>query len=225
MLEYILINTVILTSAIVPHRISQPTGDILANSCKEFIVISADGYTNVRSTPEITKNTINIVGVLITGTKIEISTKDRDWIKINLPIPGFISKGQITSISCNKSTALLMKVGLPTVTQLGKQAAQGNYQAAKTLIKISRGTDGILSEFYGFTIADWADKNPTFLISMLKEESAYIYEPFLYLLSYEMGKSQRRKNFEKNLAKLLPGNPMINFLNKVILDEALNSID
>lgn len=211
MLKNILVTTIILSTTLVPQETTQVTKDVVANSCKELTVTAMDGYANVRSTAEVTMKTKNIVGVLVTGTKIKPLSKDRDWVKINLPITGFISQNQITDISCDRSRALLMETGLPTITRLVKQAIKNNFQAAETLVKIANSTDGFVSEFYGFEITRWAEKNPVFLISILKKEPSSIYQPFLYLLSFELGKSQKRKDFEKVLAKLPSNNPIIQY--------------
>ena len=213
MLKNILITTIIiLSSTLVSQKTPQSTKDVLANSCQEFTVTSIDGYANVHSTSEVRKNTANIVGVLVTGTKIKITGKDRDWVKINLPITGFISRSQIANISCDDSMKLLMKTGVETIARLGNQATQNNSQAAQTLIRIANNsTDGAISEFYSFTIADWADKNPVFLISMLKKEPVYIYKPFLRLLNFETGAPHERENFEKILAKLPLNDPIAKY--------------
>ena len=212
MLKNVLITTILLSSTLVSQKTPQSTEDVLANSCKEFTVTAIDGYANVRSTSEVRKNTVNIVGVLVTGTKIKITGKDGNWAKINLPITGFISRSQITNISCDDAMKLLMKTGVETIARLGSQATQNNSQAAQTLIRIANnGTDGAISEFYSFTIANWADKNPVFLISMLKKEPIYIYKPFLRLLNFETGTPHERENFERTLAKLPLNDPIAKY--------------
>lgn len=183
---------------------TQPT---LANSCQKWTVTSADGYANVRSTAQV--NTENIVGTLATGTGIEPANQGQRWLQIRLPLTGWIASSQIAQISCDDAVKLLFDKGLPTITHLGKQAAQKDQQAAETVVKMASSVDGVTAETYAVTVATWAAQNPSFMVSILQQQSATIRRAFLDSLDFGLGETPEKEKFEKFLTQLPPNNLIV----------------
>ncbi len=179
--------------------VTQPA---FANSCQKWAVTAADGYANVRSTAQVKEE--NIVGTLATGTGIEPVSHHQRWLQIRSPLTGWIAGSQIAQISCDDAVKLLFDKGLPTITRLGKQAAQKNQQAAETVIKMAPSVDGVTAEAYAVAVATLAAQNPTFMVSILQQQSSTIRRAFLNSLDFGLGESPERQNFEKFLTQLPP---------------------
>jgi hypothetical protein len=180
-----------------------------AYSCEKWTITSNDGYVNIRSIPKVN---MNIVGVLITGTGIEFESKNQTWVQIDSPVRGWIAKNQISKLSCNDSIKLLIKTGFPKINSLGKQAIQNDSQSAKILVKLASTVDGLTAEVYSNTVANWANQNPLFLISILKEEqSLATCQAFLNSLHFGLGKSSARGKFEKSLITLSSNSSMVKY--------------
>lgn len=73
---------------------------------------------------------------------------------------------------------------------------------------MSRGVDGIVAEVYAEAIAKWASYNPSFLISVLEQQSQTIRKAVLSFLDFGfgIGKSPERQKFELFLEKLSSNN-------------------
>ena len=179
----------------------------LANSCQKWAVTATDGYTNVRSTTQVKVD--NIVGTLATGAGIEPESQHQRWVQIRSPFAGWIAGSQIAKISCDEAVKLLVETGLPTITRLAEQAAQSNSQAAETVVKMAPGVDGVTAEAYAVAVATWAAQNPTFMVSILQQQSSTIRHAFLDSLDLGLGESPERQNFEKFLTQLPPDNLIV----------------
>ena len=183
------------------------TQNAWADSCQKLTVISPDGYANVRSLPEI--NT-NIIGALTTGTGVQTGSEQKQrWIKLNSPILGWIAKSQIKLLPCDDSIQLLIETGLPTISRLTQQAINNNLSSAETLVNLSIGVDGLTAEAYAITIANWANQNPSFLISVLEKQSSTIRRAFLGSLYFGLGESGARENFTQIVNQLPLDNPVL----------------
>ncbi len=200
MLRIKLVTVLVSCSALV----TQP---VFANSCQKWTVTAADGYANVRSTAQVKEE--NIVGTLATGTGIEPVSQDRRWLEIRSPLTGWIASSQIAQISCDDAVKLLVDKGLPTIARLGEQAAQENQQAAATVIKMAPSVDGVTAEAYAVAVATWAAQNPSFMVSILQQQSSTIRHAFLDSLDFGLGESPERQNFENFLTQLPPDNLIV----------------
>lgn len=186
--------------------VTKPT---YADSCQKLAVISIDGYSNVRSEPNINKD--NIVGTLATGTGVQQLRQNQQWVEINVPINGWIANNQIAEISCDAATKTLIDLGLPTISTLSNRAIQGDSKAAKTIIKMALGVDGITAEAYAIEISNWAIQNPNSMISNLEQQPWEIRRSFLDSLNFGLGNEQssERSIFEDFLNKLSQDHPIV----------------
>jgi hypothetical protein len=179
------------------------------NSCQKFFVSAPDGYVNIRSSAAIKLN--NIVATLPTGSSIELSQRRQRWLKIKSPLSGWLVGNQISRISCDAGTDLLLKTGIPAIGKLAKQAELGDSKAAEALLKMSPHVDGVVAEAHGEAIAGWAENNPRFLVSLLDRQTPAIRRAALSSLDFGLGavtNSQRRK-FETFLQQLPRSNPTL----------------
>jgi hypothetical protein len=180
-----------------------------SNTCQKFFVTTKDGYVNVRSSPQV--QTGNLLAALPSGSSVEISQRHQGWLKIKFPLSGWLAGNQISRISCDAGRELLMNLGIPTISQLGKKAQLGDKQAAETLIKMSPYLDGVVEEAYAGVIAQWANQNPSFLVSLLDRENPSVRQAVLSSLDFGLGvmNSPERQKFEKFLKSLSPANPTL----------------
>jgi hypothetical protein len=211
MIKNIALTALILCSSLVGQSTIASTQTTSANACKKWTITAVDGYANVRSTPKVRINNANVVGILVTGTGVRFSRKNRNWVSVDSPVAGWLSRSQITQLSCDASIRLLLKTGLPTITKLGTQASRNNTRSAITLIKIAPGVDGVVAETYGVAITDWAKQNPQFLVSTLRKQPSSVYQPFLDSLKAWLSQPQAKKDFEEVLNQLPSSHPMVKY--------------
>jgi hypothetical protein len=180
----------------------------LADSCQKSVVVSRDGYINVRSSPQIRKD--NIIGTLPIGLSFEQIHLRHGWINIRAPLSGWIKDSQVSKLSCDAATKLLLEEGLFTISRFGKQAIAGNLTSAEIFLRMPQSLDGFVAEAYLISVTDWASQNPSFLVSVLQRQSSVIRHSILDDLNTGLGdkKSPQRIKFEQFL-KTLPGNHII----------------
>ncbi|WP_220186628.1 hypothetical protein [Nostoc sp. ATCC 53789] len=180
-----------------------------SDTCQKFFVTTKDGYVNIRSSSQV--KTGNILATLPSGSSVQISQHRQRWLKINFPLSGWLIRNQISRISCDAGRDLLMNLGLPTMTKLGKKSQLGDEKAAEILVKMSPYLDGVSEEVYAGVIAEWANQNPNFLVSILNRENLSIRQSVLSSLDFGLGviNSPERQNFETFLQHLSPQNPTL----------------
>ena len=180
----------------------------LADSCQKFVVFSRDGYVNVRSSPQVKKN--NIVGTLPIGMSFEQVGWRYSWVNIRRPIFGWIKDSQISRLSCDAATKLLLEDGLSAISRFGQQATGGNVTAAEIFLRMAQGLDGIVAETYLTLLTDFVAQNPAFFVSVLQQQSSFIRQAVLEGLNTELGmqESPEHLKFERFLKKL-PANHII----------------
>ncbi len=176
---------------------------VVAESCQNFFVTAPDGYVNIRSYPQIQGN--NVIATLPSGSSVQLSERHQKWLKIKLPLAGWLAGSQISRISCDQGRDLLIELGLPTIIKLGKKAAIGYQKDAETLVKMSAYIDGIVEENYARVIVQWANKNPKFLVAILDYQSPTIRRAVLSSLDFGLGtNTNERQNFEKFMQNISP---------------------
>jgi hypothetical protein len=176
---------------------------VVAESCQKFFVTATDGYVNIRSSPQIQGN--NVIATLPSGSSVQLSERHQKWLKIKLPLAGWLAGSQISRISCDQGRDLLIELGLPTIIKLGKKAAIGYQKDAETLVKMSAYIDGIVEENYARVIVQWANKNPKFLVAILDYQSPTIRRAVLSSLDFGLGtNTNERQNFEKFMQNISP---------------------
>jgi len=174
-----------------------------AESCQKFFVTARDGYVNIRSYPQIQGN--NVIATLPSGSSVQLSERYQKWLKIKLPLAGWLAGSQISRISCDQGRDLLIELGLPTIIKLGKKAANGYQKDAETLVKMSPYIDGIVEENYATVIVQWANQNPKFLVAILDRQSPTIRQAVLSSLDFGLGtNTNERQNFEKFMQNISP---------------------
>ncbi|MEB3191762.1 MAG: hypothetical protein VKL42_15590 [Snowella sp.] len=174
-----------------------------AESCQKFFVTATDGYVNIRSYPQIQGN--NVIATLPSGSSVQLSEGHQKWLKIKLPLAGWLAGSQISRISCDQGRDLLIELGLPTIIKLGKKAANGYQKDAETLVKMSLYIDGIVEENYATVIVQWANQNPKFLVAILDRQSPTIRRAVLSSLDFGLGtNTNERKNLEKFMQNISP---------------------
>jgi hypothetical protein len=176
---------------------------VVAESCQKFFVTATDGYVNIRSSPQIQGN--NVIATLPSGSSVQLSERHQKWLKIKLPLAGWLAGSQISRISCDQGRDLLIELGLPTIIKLGKKAAIGYQKDAETLVKMSAYIDGIVEENYATVIVQWANQNPKFLVAILDYQSPTIRRAVLSSLDFGLGtNTNERQNFEKFMQNISP---------------------
>jgi hypothetical protein len=172
-------------------------------SCQKFFVTATDGYVNIRSYPQIQGN--NVIATLPSGSSVQLSEGHQKWLKIKLPLAGWLAGSQISRISCDQGRDLLIELGLPTIIKLGNKAANGYQKDAETLVKMSAYIDGIVEENYATVIVQWANQNPKFLVAILDYQSPTIRRAVLSSLDFGLGtNTNERQNFEKFMQNISP---------------------
>ena len=111
---------------------------------------------------------------------------------------------QVGKVSCEKANDLLYQVGYPAISNLSKKAIQGDRLAAETLIKMSKAMDGVAAEIYAESITNFANQNPNFLLSVLKQQSSSNRQMALQLIDFGLGigNSSERQKFEAIIIQL-----------------------
>lgn len=176
---------------------------VVAESCQKFFVTATDGYVNIRSSPQIQGN--NVIATLPSGSSVQLSERHQKWLKIKLPLAGWLAGSQISRISCDQGRDLLIELGLPTIIKLGNKAANGYQKDAETLVKMSAYIDGIVEENYATVIVQWANQNPKFLVAILDYQSPTIRRAVLSSLDFGLGtNTNERQNFEKFMQNISP---------------------
>jgi hypothetical protein len=180
----------------------------LADSCQKSVVVSRDGYANVRSSPQVKKD--NIVGTLPIGLSFKQVRLRHGWVNIRAPLLGWIKKNQVSILSCDAATKLLREEGLSAISRFGKQAIAGNLMSAEIFLRMAQGLDGFVAEAYLSVVTDWASQNPSFLLSVLQKQSPMIRHSVLNDLNTGLGtkESPERIRFEQ-LLQTLPKNHII----------------
>ncbi|MCU0535731.1 MAG: SH3 domain-containing protein [Hydrococcus sp. Prado102] len=180
-----------------------------SHTCQKFFVTTQDGYVNVRSSPQV--QTGNLLATLPSGSSVEIIQRRQGWLKIKSPLSGWLAGNQVSRISCDAGRDLLMNLGLPTISRLGKKTQQGDKKAAETLVKMSPYVDGVSAEVYAGVIAQWASQNPSFLVSILDREIPSIRQAVLSSLDFGLGvmNSPERQKFENFIQRLSSQNPTL----------------
>ncbi len=181
----------------------------LADSCQKSVVVSRDGYVNVRSSPQVIKD--NVIGTLPIGLSFEqIRPPYYGWVNIRTPFFGWIKDSQVSTLSCDAATKLLLEEGLDTISRFGKQAITGNLTSAEIFLRMAQGLDGFVAEVYLSSVTDWASQNPSLLVSVLQRQSSVIRQSVLDTLNTGLGtkESPERIQFEQFL-KTLPTNHII----------------
>ncbi|MFM7440376.1 MAG: hypothetical protein ACKO2V_17560 [Snowella sp.] len=181
---------------------------VLADSCQKSVVVSRDGYANVRSSPQVKKD--NIIGTLPIGLSFEQVRLRNGWVNIRTPLSGWIKDSQVSKLSCDAATKLLLEEGLSAISRFGKQAIAGDSTSAEIFLRMAQNLDGIVAETYLTSLTDWASQNPSFLVSVLQQQSSIIRSSVLDDLNAGLGlkKSPERVNFEQFL-KTLSANHLI----------------
>ncbi|CCI27065.1 exported hypothetical protein [Microcystis aeruginosa PCC 9809] len=180
----------------------------LADSCQKSVVISRDGYANIRSSPQVKKH--NIIGTLPIGMSFEQISLRYGWVNIRTPVSGWIKESQTSRMSCDAATKLLLENGLSAISRFGKQAITGNLTAAEIFLRMAQGLDGVVAETYLISLTDFVSQNPAFFVSVLQQQSLVIRQAVLDELNTGLGtkKSPERLKFE-NFLKKLPENHII----------------
>jgi hypothetical protein len=180
----------------------------IAETCQKTVVVSQDGYANVRYSPRTRKD--NVIGTLPLGVSLEPVSRRSGWVNIRQPFLGWIRSSQLSKLSCDAAANLLLEKGLPAISRLGKQAILGNSSSAEAFLKMARGLDGVVAETYIATLTDWASQNPSFLVSVLQRQTSTIRYSVLDDLNRGLGTKQspERLQFEQFL-KTLPANHLI----------------
>jgi hypothetical protein len=181
---------------------------VFADSCQKTVVVSRDGYANVRSSPQVKKN--NIIGTLPIGLSFEQVRLRHGWVNIRTPLSGWIKDGQVSKLSCDAATKLLLEEGLSAISRFGKKAIAGDSTSAEIFLRMAQNLDGVVAETYLTSLTDWASQNPSFLVSVLQQQSSIIRSLVLDDLNNSLGlkKSPERVNFERFL-NTLPANHLI----------------
>lgn len=157
----------------------------IADSCQKSVVVSPDGYTNVRSTPQVNKD--NIVGTLPIGLSFEQAYLQYGWVNIRAPFSGWVKDSQVSTLSCDAAIKLLIEEGLSAISRLKKEAIAGNLTSAEAFLRMAQGLDGIVFETYLSSLIDWASQNPSFLVSILQRQSSIIRHSVLDDLNTGLG--------------------------------------
>lgn len=180
----------------------------LADSCQKSVVVSRDGYANVRSSLQVKKD--NIIGTLPIGLSFEQVRLRNGWVNIRTPLSGWIKDSQVSKLPCDAATKLLLEEGLSAISRFGKQAIAGDSTSAEIFLRMAQNLDGIVAETYLTSLTDWASQNPSFLVSVLQQQSSIIRSSVLDDLNAGLGlkKSPERVNFEQFL-KTLSANHLI----------------
>lgn len=171
-----------------------------AGNCTQQGIISQDGYSNVRTQPEVNLN--NIAGVLLIGSAITKTGDSGNWIKISSPFPGWLAKSQVSTISCEVARKKLITIGIPTIQSLMRKAISGNRSAAEVVFRISRGVDGAVADSYLTGIRQYANQNSNFFVSVLKDEQEATRTSVLKILDIGIRDKTERNQFEAFLFKL-----------------------
>lgn len=180
----------------------------LADSCQKSVVVSRDGYANIRSSPQVKKH--NIIGTLVIGMSFEQIHRRYGWVNIRTPVSGWIKDSQIARMSCDAATKLFLEDGLSAISRFSKQAIRGNLTAAEIFLRMAQGLDGIVAETYLTSLTDFVSQNPAFFVSVLQQQSSLMRQAVLDDLNTGLGakKSAERLKFE-NFLKKLPENHLI----------------
>jgi hypothetical protein len=157
---------------------------VIADSCQKSVVVSRDGYANVRSSPQVRKD--NIIGTLPIGLPFEQVRLRHGWINIRAPLSGWIKNSQVSKLSCDAATKLLLEEGLSAISRFGKQAIAGNLTSAEIFLRMPQRLDGFVAEAYLISVTDWASQNPSFLVSVLQRQSSVIRHSALPLTVWKM---------------------------------------
>ena len=146
-----------------------------------------------------------LIPVKVLPTERDELLRKPEWLKIKLPLAGWLAGSQISRISCDQGRDLLIELGLPTIIKLGKKAANGYQKDAETLVKMSPYIDGIVEENYATVIVQWANQNPKFLVAILDRQSPTIHRAVLSSLDFGLGtNTNERQNLEKFMQNISP---------------------
>jgi hypothetical protein len=151
---------------------------ISIGSCRNIINDNSGTPANIRLTPKVNPN--NSVGTLENGTVIEVVQQYNSWLEISKPLQGWVSVG-ITSVTCvppNGRTSQSFEV----IASLGDAATKGNRYLGDMLVRYSANADGAIADVVGSSLTRWAEKNPKFLVEVLRGQPEEIYERALILI-------------------------------------------
>jgi len=175
----------------------------VAKTCQGYYVSAPDGYVNVRTSGQVKSD--NIKAVLPSGMVVTPKRRSGRWWSIQAPLTGWLAQTQVSYLPCDQGQRLLWEVGIPAITRLGRQAQNGDRQAAETVIKMAPYVDGVVQEVYAETLAQWAQQNPAFLVSVLGRQAPSLRQSVMTSLDFGLGETDRpqRQAFE-NFMQGLP---------------------
>ena len=151
---------------------------VLIGSCRNIINDNSGTPANIRLTPKVNPN--NSIGTLENGTSIEVVQQYNSWLEISKPLQGWVSVG-ITSVTCvplNGRTSQAFR----SIASLGNTAIKGNRYLGDMLVRYSANADGSIADVIGGSLTKWAEKNPKFLVEVLRGQPEEIYERALILI-------------------------------------------
>jgi hypothetical protein len=183
----------------------------LAGECNRFVVSSREGYTNVRSEPRVSADTL--VAAIPAGAVIDGSPGaarqylgGKGWQRVDSPVAGWIHGSQLKAIGCEGPVTGSADAGLKAIVRLAHKARFGDKRAAQGFLALSRGVDGALAEVYVDEIGNWALKEPATLAAALRGQSGPIRDAAMEMidLGLEGASLDQRGRFR---IELLHGNP------------------
>ena len=151
---------------------------ISIGSCRNIINDNSSTPANIRSTPKVNPN--NSVGTLENGTIIEVVQQYNSWLEISKPLEGWVSVG-ITSVTCIPRNGRTSQA-FGAIASLGDNAIKGNRYLGDMLVRYSANADGAIADAIGSSLTRWAERNPKFLVEVLRGQPEEIYERALILI-------------------------------------------
>lgn len=173
---------------------------VQVNGCRTLI--DAPNFASVHSSPESSSN--NRIGNLETRQIVQVVRQRHEWLQINAPVKGWIVVQQ-TTVSCIPSDGSAA-VAFENIAHLRDRAIRGDRHAADTLIRYSAKADSSIARAISRTLAQWAEKNPKFLLAVLDAQAAKARERAIILLDYSLTPKERRP-FEVAIAQRSPNAP------------------
>lgn len=166
----------------------------LVGSCRNIINDNSGTPANIRLTPKVNPN--NSVGTLENGTVIEVVQQYNSWLETSKPLQGWVSVG-ITSVTCIPPKGRTSQA-FGSIVSLGNAAIKGNRYLGDMLVRYSANADGAIADAIGSSLTRWAERNPKFLVEVLRGQPEEIYERALILIY-----PARRAEIKSQLQKIL----------------------
>ena len=167
---------------------------ISIGSCRNIINDNSGTPANIRLTPKVNPN--NSIGTLENGTSIEVVQQYNSWLEISKPLQGWVSVG-ITSVTCvplNGRTSQAFR----SIASLGNTAIKGNRYLGDMLVRYSANADGAIADAIGGSLTRWAERNPKFLVEVLRGQPEEIYERALMLI-YPSSRAEIKLQLQETL--------------------------